>query len=115
MIAFLGWMPAPLDVSIWQSIWSKEKIKTSQKAPLIFDFNLGYVGTACIAFLFLGLGALVMYQSGEPIANGALPFAKQLIGMYTKGLGPTFYFIIGFAALATMFSTTLTTLDASPE
>ena len=25
LIAFLGWMPAPLDISIWQSIWSIEK------------------------------------------------------------------------------------------
>ncbi len=27
LIAFLGWMPAPLDVSIWQSLWSIEKQK----------------------------------------------------------------------------------------
>jgi Mn2+/Fe2+ NRAMP family transporter len=25
LIAFLGWMPAPLDVSIWHSIWSVEQ------------------------------------------------------------------------------------------
>ena len=29
LIAFLGWMPAPLDISIWQSIWSLEKEKTT--------------------------------------------------------------------------------------
>ena len=28
LIAFLGWMPAPVDVSIWHSIWSVEKNKT---------------------------------------------------------------------------------------
>ena len=27
LAAFMGWMPAPLDISIWQSIWTKEKIK----------------------------------------------------------------------------------------
>ena len=30
LIAFLGWMPAPLDVSIWHSIWSVEKNKSTQ-------------------------------------------------------------------------------------
>ena len=27
LIAFLGWMPAPLDVSTWQSLWTLEKRK----------------------------------------------------------------------------------------
>ena len=47
LIAFLGWMPAPLDISIWQSIWSLEKEKTTLKKTTtkqaIFDFNIGYV------------------------------------------------------------------------
>ena len=29
LIAFMGWMPAPLDLSIWQSIWVIEKQKSS--------------------------------------------------------------------------------------
>jgi Mn2+/Fe2+ NRAMP family transporter len=35
--------------------------------------------------------------------------------MYTKSLGDWAYVIIGIAAFTTMFSTTLTTLDASPR
>ncbi|GIS00113.1 MAG: hypothetical protein CM15mP102_09330 [Flavobacteriales bacterium] len=27
LVAFMGWMPAPLDISIWHSIWAIEKIK----------------------------------------------------------------------------------------
>ena len=27
LVAFLGWMPAPLDISIWHSIWAIEKNK----------------------------------------------------------------------------------------
>ena len=27
LIAFMGWMPAPLDVSIWNSLWTIEKRK----------------------------------------------------------------------------------------
>jgi Mn2+/Fe2+ NRAMP family transporter len=35
--------------------------------------------------------------------------------MYTKSLGNWSYIIIGIAAFTTMFSTTITTLDASPR
>ena len=34
LIAFLGWMPAPLDISIWHSIWTLEKNKSQQKTTL---------------------------------------------------------------------------------
>ena len=30
LIAFMGWMPAPLDVSVWHSLWSLEKQKTNK-------------------------------------------------------------------------------------
>jgi len=33
LIAFLGWMPAPLDISIWHSIWTLEKIKPRLITP----------------------------------------------------------------------------------
>ena len=35
--------------------------------------------------------------------------------LYTKNFGDDFYFFIAIAALTTMFSTTLTCLDASPR
>ena len=35
--------------------------------------------------------------------------------MYTKNIGSWAYLLIGVAALTTMFSTTITTLDASPR
>lgn len=56
-----------------------------------------------------------MYGSGEkPSPKGAV-FAGQLIKMYTDTLGSWAYPLIGIAALATMFSTTLTCLDAYPR
>ena len=38
----MGWMPAPLDVSIWNSLWTVEKSKKQQNSikNSIFDFNL---------------------------------------------------------------------------
>ena len=119
LIAFLGWMPAPLDISIWHSLWSVEKQKTTfeQIKPkhAIFDFNVGYIGTLFLGVCFVLLGALVMYQSGESFSNKGSIFAEQLINLYTKNLGKYAHVFIAIAALTTMFSTTITTLDASPR
>ncbi len=118
LIAFMGWMPAPLDISIWHSIWTVEKKKldatiTSKQSR--FDFNVGYLSTTLLAIGFLALGALVMYNSGERFSENGGEFANQLISMYTYSLGEPTKIIIGIAALTTMFSTTLTTLDGSPR
>jgi Mn2+/Fe2+ NRAMP family transporter len=118
LIAFMGWMPAPLDVSVWQSLWAIEKNEeTKEYTPksALFDFNIGYLSTIIIGIGFLLLGTLVMYHSGETFSNSASVFSGQLINMYTKNLGNWAYIIIGIAAFTTMFSTTLTTLDASPR
>ncbi|MDB0611347.1 Nramp family divalent metal transporter [Tenacibaculum maritimum] len=119
LIAFLGWMPAPLDISIWHSLWSAEKNKASinkiKPKQAIFDFNVGYIGTFFLGVCFVILGALVMYNSGESFSNKGSVFASQLINLYTKNLGDFSYFFIAIAAFTTMFSTSLTTLDASPR
>ena len=118
LIAFMGWMPAPLDVSIWQSLWAIEKSKSTTgftpKAAL-FDFNVGYFSTIILGIGFVLLGTLIMFNSGETFSASAGTFSVQLIEMYTKSLGQWAYIIIGIAAFTTMFSTTLTTLDASPR
>jgi len=119
LIAFLGWMPAPLDISIWHSLWSVEKEKTTfqkiQPKQAIFDFNIGYLGTLFLGVCFVLLGALVMYNSGEMFSSSSGAFAGQLINLYTKNLGDFSYVFIAAAAFTTMFSTTITTLDASPR
>lgn len=118
LIAFMGWMPAPLDVSIWQSLWALEKQKANKtynvKAAL-FDFKIGYLATILIGLGFIALGALVMFKSGESLSPKAATFANQLVTMYTENLGTWSYIIIAIATFTTMFSTTLTTLDASPR
>jgi len=117
LIAFMGWMPAPLDISAWHSLWTLEKAKTETVTPkkAIFDFNIGYLGTIILGICFVLLGALVMYHSGETFSTGAGKFSAQLISLYTKNLGQETYYIIAIAAFTTMFSTTITTLDASPR
>lgn len=118
LIAFMGWMPAPLDVSIWHSLWAIQKKKQEQNfnsKTAALDFNIGYLGTIVLGIGFLMLGGLVMYGSGKSFSANGGEFSLQLIEMYTQNLGEWSYIIIGVAALTTMFSTTLTTLDASPR
>jgi hypothetical protein len=118
LIAFMGWMPAPLDISIWHSVWTVEKKKLEPSLTpkqSRFDFNVGYIATTILAIGFLALGALVMFASGEAFSSNAGVFANELINLYTTSLGEETKWIIGIAALTTMFSTTLTTLDGSPR
>jgi len=118
LIAFMGWMPAPLDISVWHSLWAIEKQKEDAEYSVktsLFDFNIGYIGTIILGLGFIALGALIMFQSGETFSAKGGEFANQLITMYTTSLGNWSYIIIGIAAFTTMFSTTITTLDASPR
>ncbi len=118
LIAFMGWMPAPLDISVWHSLWTVEKKKTSEgfsPKSALFDFNVGFIGTIILGLAFVALGALVMFNSGTSFSSSASQFANELLSMYTINLGNWAYVFIGIAAFTTMFSTTLTTLDASPR
>ena len=119
LIAFMGWMPAPMDISVWHSIWVLEKKQTLKNKLSVkeglFDFNVGYITTLILGICFLGLGALVMHDSGLEFSNKGVEFAGQLIELYTINLGETSYLVIAIAAFTTMFSTTTTTLDASPR
>ena len=118
LAAFMGWMPAPLDISVWQSIWTKEKLKIDNNINYktsVFDFNVGYLTTVFLGLCFVGLGAYVMFGSGEKFSDQGGVFATQLINLYTTNLGDGMLFFIAIAAFTTMFSTTITCLDASPR
>jgi len=119
LIAFVGWMPAPLDLTVWQSLWTVAKQKQLKIKPgfkdAMFDFKTGYLSTLILAVCFLLLGALIMHGSGEDISHKGSEFASQLISMYTKSIGNWSHYIIGIAALTTMYSTTLTCIDAYPR
>lgn len=119
LIAFVGWMPAPLDVSVWHSLWSVAKEDQLGKRPsmrqALADYNIGYIGAGLLALCFLSLGALVMFGSGQELSGKGTVFAGQLISMYTKSIGSWAYPVIAIAGLTTMVSTTITCLDAYPR
>ncbi len=119
LIAFIGWMPSPIDVSVWSSLWSVAKRKQLKFKPSLkeslFDFKTGYIGTTFLALGFLLLGALIMHGSSEELSAKGTVFAGQLIHMYTSSIGSWAKWIISIAAVTTMLSTTLTCLDAYPR
>ncbi len=117
LIALMGWMPAPLDISVWHSLWTAERNnhKTSNLKTSLLDFKIGYWGTLVLALCFVSLGAITIYGSGLELQNSGGAFAKQLISIYTNNIGSWAYLIIAVAAFTTMLSTTLTCLDASPR
>jgi len=116
LIALAGWMPAPIDVAVWHSYWAVEKQQQTGYRPslknALLDFKIGYFGTMILAVGFLSLGALLMYRSGESFSASGSVFAGQLIKLYTTSIGQWAYLVIAIAAFTTMFSTTLTCLDA---
>lgn len=121
LIAFMGWMPGGLELSIWQSLWvqADAKDRTSQGDEAVsmtqasFDFNFGYVLTVVLACLFLVLGTLTLPEEGMAAEPAA--FAGQLVGMYTSYIGAWAEPVIGLCAIAAIFSTTFTVVDAFPR
>lgn len=118
LLAFMGWMPAPLDISVWQSLWALEKQKDQPEYTLkasMNDFHTGYISTIVMAVFFLVLGALIMHGQGLAFEDGAAAFAAQFMNLYTETLGEAAWWVVAIAAFTAMLSTTLTTLDASPR
>ncbi len=115
LVALLGWMPSPLDLSVWHSLWSVAKqqdLQNNSKKYALLDFNIGYIGTAILAVCFLSLGALVMFGSNMTFSNKGTIFVEQLITLFAENIGQWAYPGIAIAAFAAMFSTTITCLDA---
>jgi len=119
LAALVGWMPSAIDVSVWQSLWTLAKKDDTGHTPSLreamIDFHVGYLGTAGLALCFLILGAGVMYGTGVEVAQAPGAFAQQILALYSTTLGPWAGPVIGVAALAVMFSTTLTVVDGFPR
>ncbi len=119
ILALLGWMPIPLDVAAWHSLWTLERARQTGHAPsvraAVIDFRIGFIGATVLAALFLILGALVMAGQSESIPSSSVGFAALLIELYTANLGDWSRPLITIAAWTTMFSTTLAVADAYPR
>ena len=119
IVAFIGWMPIPIDASVWHSIWVREKSRQSgyemNLKEALFDFNAGYIIAAIMGLLFFLLGALIMFGSGSSFSSNSVTFSAQLVEMYGNTLGEWSKPLISIAAFTAMLSTTLAVTDAFPR
>jgi len=119
LIMLLGWMPAPVDLSAWSSLWmfSRQQqtghLATPRESSI--DFYLGYIMAVVLALVFVSLGKLVMFGSGEPFSCSGIAFSRQLVDLYAANIGDWSRPLILSAAFCTMFSTTLTCVDGYPR
>lgn len=118
MLALMGWMPGPIELSVWHSLWLEAHNKNNKK--LIFknakiDFNIGYFITFFTAILFLILGAKTLYISGKEISDNNVIFAQELITTYVNSIGLWSQHIIAIIIAITILSTTMTLIDIYPR
>ena len=115
LLALMGWMPAPLDISSWNSLWTLERIKQSNYKPklkeTLFEFNFAYLITAILAIMFVTFGAFIFYGSGEELPNNNALFANKVVSMYTQTIGNWSHVIISASAFAVMFGTIIAVFD----
>lgn len=119
LLALVGWMPIPIEVAAWHSLWTRERARQTGRPPsvhdAILDFRFGFIGATALACAFVLLGAMLMYASGLRFADSAIGFSAQLVDLYARNLGEWSRPLIAIAALSTMFSTTLAVADAYPR
>lgn len=118
IIALMGWMPGPLEMSVWHSLWTEERDKTLQKITFNeakFDFNFGYFITIFTAILFLSMGALTLNTSNQELSSNSTQFTSQLINSYISNIGNWSQIFVSIAILSAIFSTTLAFTDIYPK
>ena len=115
LLALMGWMPAPLEISSWNSLWTLERIKQSKYTPklkeTIFEFKLAYLITGILAVMFVTLGSYMFFGSGQALPNNNAQFANQVVTLYTNTIGNWSHIIISASAFAIMFGTIIAVFD----
>ena len=115
LIALMGWMPMPVDISSWHSLWTIARIKQTNFKPklkeTLLDFNLGYLATGIIAIFFVTLGAYIFFGTGHELPNNNSLFAHNVVTLFTKTIGNWSYLIIAASAFSIMFGTIIAVFD----
>jgi Mn2+/Fe2+ NRAMP family transporter len=118
--AMLGWMPTGIDVSIWHSMWTLEKLDLLGLPPgsggarerlrtALLDMRLGYGLSLVTAVMFLMIGSV--YLGGRGAELRGAEFARVLAGVYEATLGRWMYHAFLVTASFAMFSTAYTVMD----
>jgi Mn2+/Fe2+ NRAMP family transporter len=123
LAAILGWMPTGIDVSIWHSFWTLQKLEklgettkrqdpASRKRQLkisLMDMRVGYGLSLLTGVMFITLGAV--HLSGRGAELKGIQFAEAISSAYTNILGAWMYHVFMLTAFFAMFSTTYTVID----
>lgn len=113
IVSLMGWMPAPIEISAINSLWTAEKGKSVNISVTdgLFDFNVGYIGTAILAIFFVAMGALIQYPTGQAVQDAGAAYIQQFVGMYASVLGDWSRILITFIAFLCIFGTVITVID----
>ena len=115
VIALMGWMPIPIDVSAWHGLWTLERIRQTKFKPslkeTLLDFNIGYVLVASLSVLFLILGTYIFYGTGNELPASSGLFAHKVVQIYTETIGGWSELIISISAFSVMFGTIIAVFD----
>ncbi len=113
IVIMMGWMPAPIEISSITSLWLKNQQKEQLVTPdsALFDFNVGYIGTALLAVAFVMLGALVLHGNGVELKSSGIGFSHQLVSMYAQTIGEWSGNLIALVAFFCIFGSTITVID----
>jgi Mn2+/Fe2+ NRAMP family transporter len=126
--AILGWLPTGIDVSVWHSLWARERDaewrsrragpggEDDASGPLraaLADMRIGYGLSFLLSLAFLALGAEVLRPAGA-VPEGA-DVAVTLARLYTDVLGDWILPLFLLAAFFGMFSTSYGVMDGFPR
>jgi len=115
LIALMGWIPMPVDISAWHSLWTIERFKQTHFKPTLketlLDFNLGYIVTGILAIFFVTLGAYIFFGTGLELPNNNSLFAHKVVTLFTETIGHWSYLIIAASAFSVMFGTIIAVFD----
>ncbi|MGY0617187.1 NRAMP family divalent metal transporter [Vibrio sp. FJH11] len=113
IVVTMGWMPAPIEISCLTSAWLKRQASVQEVTPrsALFDFNVGYIGTAILAIVFLALGSLMLHGSGVELKSSGVGFSHQLVGLYASTIGEWSRYLIAVIAFFCIFGSTITVID----
>ena len=118
--AMLGWMPTGIDVSIWHSMWTLEKLDLlgipagsggaqERLRTALLDMRIGYGLSLATGVMFVLIGAT--YLAGRGAELRGADFARVLAGVYEGTLGRWMYHAFLVTASFAMFSTAYTVMD----
>jgi len=115
LIALMGWIPMPIDISSWHSLWTVERFKQTHFKPTLketlLEFNLGYIVTGILAIFFVTLGSYIFFGTGQELPNNNSLFAHKVVTLFTETIGHWSYLIIAASAFSVMFGTMIAVFD----